>query len=298
MRVDGSARDGLPDIRAGRVLAPGRDGASPAEGVPGVPLGAVAELRLVPELGGIPRRNGERSNTIQAYLEPYALISEALADFQRLRDESALVLPAGYRIEFGGEDELRSEAVTNLMAFALPLFVVMIGAIVLSFNSFRLAGVIFAVAFLGIGLAMLGIWLFGYPLGFVAIVGTMGLVGLAINDAIVVLAALRESERAGVADVEGTVDVVVGATRHIVSTTLTTMGGFFPLIVFGGRFWPPMATAIAGGVLGASILALYFVPSVYIALRRRERKRAEPPARLARATSTQVAAAAAVTLVD
>ncbi len=298
VRVDGAARAGLADIVAGRVLSPQRAGYAD-QLVPGVPLGAVARVELVPELGGIPRRNGERSNTVQAYLEPYALISESLADFERRLGESGLELPVGYRIELGGEEAERSEAVANLMAFALPLFVLMIGAIVLSFNSFRLAAIIFAVAFLGIGLAMMGVWLFGYPLGFVAIVGTMGLVGLAINDAIVVLAALRESEAAQRADVEGSIDVVAGATRHILATTFTTMGGFFPLIVFGGRFWPPMATAIAGGVVGASILALYFVPSLYIAIRRRDLRRREPQqAPVARPVRSTVAAAAAAVVVE
>ena len=273
VRVDGASRDGLADIAAGRMLAPARSGPGDDRRVAGVPLGALAEVELVPEIAGVTRRNGERSNTVQAFLEPYALIADSLADFERRREAAGLAIPTGYRIEFGGEDEQRSQAVGNLMAFALPLFVVMIGAIVLSFNSFRLGGVIVMVAFLSIGLAILGVWLFGHPMGFVAIVGTMGLVGLAINDAIVVLAALRGSERAAEADVEGTAEVVIGATRHIVATTLTTMGGFLPLIVFGGRFWPPMATAIAGGVAGASILALYFVPSVYIAIRRRERAR-------------------------
>jgi len=273
VRVDGASRDGLADIAAGRVLAPGRSGLADAARVAGVPLGAVAKIRLVPEIAGVTRRNGERSNTVQAYLAPYAFISDSLADFERRRKEAGLEIPSGYRIEFGGEDEQRTEAVSSLMAFALPLFVVMIGAIVLSFNSFRLAAVIFAVAFLSIGLAILGVWLFGHPMGFIAIVGTMGLVGLAINDAIVVLAALREDAAAQRADVEGTADVVVDATRHILATTFTTMGGFLPLILFGGRFWPPMATAIAGGVAGASILALYFVPSVFIALRRWEQRR-------------------------
>ncbi len=297
VRVDGADRDALSDIASGRVLSPQRLGAGAADRVPGVPLAAVAQLRLVPELGGITRRNGERSNTVQAFLEPYALISESLSDFERLRAEAGIVLPPGYRIEFGGEDELRSEAVANLMAFALPLLVVMIGTIVVSFNSFRLAGVIFGVAFLGIGLALFGVWLFGHPLGFVAVVGTMGLVGLAINDAIVVLAALRSSDRASRADVEGTVDVVVGATRHILATTFTTMGGFLPLIVFGGRFWPPMATAIAGGVVGASILALYFVPPLYIAIRRRDLRRAGSKATASpRAAWDRVAAAVATAI--
>ena len=57
----------------------------------------------------------------------------------------------------------------------------------LSFGSFRLAGLILVVAICSVGLGMIGLWIGGYPFGFMAIVGTMGLVGVAINDAIVVL---------------------------------------------------------------------------------------------------------------
>ena len=103
-------------------------------------------------------------------------------------------LPPGYRIELGGESEQRSRGPQpSWRIFALPLFVIMAGTIILSFNSFRMAGIIGVVAFLSIGLALLGVWLFGYPMGFLAIVGTMGLVGLAINGGIVVLSALRAS---------------------------------------------------------------------------------------------------------
>ena len=58
-------------------------------------------------------------------------------------------------------------------------------------------------------------------------------------------------------------DVVVDATRHIVSTTATTIGGFVPLIVAGGTFWPPLATAIAGGVGGSALIALYMIPALF-----------------------------------
>ena len=88
------------------------------------------------------------------------------------------------------------------------------------------------VAVLSIGLAMLGVWLFGYPLGFLAVVGAMGLVGLAINGGIVVLAALRADDDAMQADRDATREVVVNATRHILGTTLTTVGGFVPLILW------------------------------------------------------------------
>jgi Cu/Ag efflux pump CusA len=68
-------------------------------------------------------------------------------------------------------------------------------------------------------------------------------------------------------------DIVVDASRHIVSTTLTTIGGFIPLIVNGGKFWPPLATAIAGGVAGSAIIALYFIPASYAAIQRKQQRK-------------------------
>ena len=178
-------------------------------------------------------------------------------------EEANYELPQGYRFIVGGESEQSGEAVGDLMTFAIPIFVLMLGIIILSFNSFIHASIVFVVAFLSVGLALFGVWLFDNPFGFVAIVGTMGLVGIAINGTIVVLSALRASEAAMAGDDREIENVVYRATRHILSTTLTTIGGFAPLIIFGGRFWQPLATAIAGGVAGSAILALYLTPALF-----------------------------------
>ena len=267
VRVAGDDRSSLTRIESSRLIASGA-ARSPRSAVDGIPLASVGSVGLEPELAAITRRNGSRVNTVQAFLVPYQLIQESLDDFEVRLAAAELSLPPGYRLEFGGDAEQRSESMQELVAFALPLLLVMAATIVLTFNSFRQAGIIFAVAFLSVGLAMLSLWLFGHPMGFVAIVGTMGLVGLAINDAIVVLNHLLLDPRSRTGQPQATAEVVLDATRHILATTMTTIGGFLPLIVFGGRFWPPMATAIAGGVVGASILALYFVPSLFVLTRR------------------------------
>jgi preprotein translocase subunit SecF len=57
--------------------------------------------------------------------------------------------------------------------------------------------------------------------------------------------------------------VVSGSSRHIISTTVTTFGGFLPLILGGGAFWPPFAVAIAGGVLLSTVVSFYFTPPVF-----------------------------------
>ena len=80
------------------------------------------------------------------------------------------------------------------------------------------------------------------------------------------MAGIRDDPRARAGDVEAISDVAVRCTRHVVATSLTTMAGFAPLVIAGGGFWPPLAIAISGGVGGATILALYFVPSLYLVL--------------------------------
>ena len=106
--------------------------------------------------------------------------------------------------------------------------------------------------------------MFNSIFGFTAILGTLGLIGLAINDSIVVLAALREDPLALVGDIKATVQVVMKATRHIAATTVTTIVGFVPLMLDRTGFWPPLAIAIAGGLGGATLLALYFIPTAHV----------------------------------
>jgi hypothetical protein len=60
--------------------------------------------------------------------------------------------------------------------------------------------------------------------------------------------------------------VIMDASRHIVSTTVTTFGGFLPLILEGSEFWPPFAMAIAGGVLLSTVVSFYLVPPLYTLL--------------------------------
>ena len=64
-------------------------------------------------------------------------------------------------------------------------------------------------------------------------------------------------------------EVVMNSSRHIVSTTVTTFGGFLPLILEGSQFWPPFAMAIAGGVLLSTIVSFFLVPPMFALINRR-----------------------------
>lgn len=234
------------------------------EGADLVPLSVLGSWELKPGDTGAQRINNRRVNEVRAQVETGHLPSVVLGEFQRRLEAGAIAVPPGYEIRFGGEAEERDRAVTNLLATAPVLVLVMFSVIVLSFGSFRAAFLIGGVGILGIGLGLFSLVVFGFPFGFMAIVGTMGLVGVAINDSIVVLAGLMACPLARQGDVEATTEVVLHSTRHIIATSLTTIAGFTPLLWQGGGFWPPLAIAIAGGVGGATILALYFVPALFL----------------------------------
>ena len=234
-----------------------------------VPLSSLGKLELKPELAQITHYNGQRVNTVQAFLNAGVLPAEVLNQFQTQLQQNKFSLPPGYRFEFGGEQEERNNAVGGLVSTVGVLIILMIATLVLSLGSFLLAGVIGIVAIASFGLGLFSVWLFGYPFGFNPIIGTVGLIGVAVNDSIVVLSAISNHPIAKTGNPKAIQKVVLHSTRHVLTTTLTTAIGFVPLLLSGGEFWPPLAVAIAGGVVGATLLALYFVPAAYYLIKLR-----------------------------
>ncbi|PKP83497.1 MAG: AcrB/AcrD/AcrF family protein [Alphaproteobacteria bacterium HGW-Alphaproteobacteria-18] len=257
VRIIGSdnRRQSLSDLQSKTI------GAMP--GVTGTPISALGTMELTPKTATISRRDGLRTNQILAYLDPYTLPAPSLAQFQDRLAKSGFVLPPEYDMLIGGEAENSGAAVGNLASVGIPLMLVMAGAITLVFNSFRMMLLIVTAGVISVFYAFFGVWLFNLPFGFNAIVGSLGLFGIAINSSIVVLSLLRADERAMADDVIAQREVVMDATRHIIATTLTTMGGFVPILMTGDTFWLPLAAGIAGGVGGSALIGLYFTPAVF-----------------------------------
>lgn len=261
VRAGAADRKSTTAIASLEIVAPSNGRA--ASDWPGIPISALGTVSLRPSDSPIERRNGERVNTVQAYLQPGVLPEEALKKIQSLLRETPLNLPAGYRIETGGDSDARSETVGNLMASIGLIVALMIATIVLTFNSYRLALIAALVSVLSMGLSLLALALFGYPFGIQALIGVIGSIGVSINAAIIIMTGLQKNELASAGDRTAIRDVVMQSSRHIVSTTITTFGGFLPLILEGGGFWPPFAMSIAGGVLLSTIVSFYFVPPMF-----------------------------------
>jgi multidrug efflux pump subunit AcrB len=228
-----------------------------------IPLASLGELRLAPARSNIARRNGQRVNTVEAFVALGVLPATVLEALKQELDAQGFQLPAGYTLEVGGESAKRDESVGNLLAYVGVVVTLLVVTVVLTFNSFRLSAIIFLVAFQSATMGMLSVFLAGYAFGFIIIIGLMGLMGLAINAAIVILAELKSNPAACRGDGGAIHDSVMACTRHIASTTITTIGGFMPLVFDSGNFWPPFAVAIAGGTALATLLSFYFVPAAF-----------------------------------
>ena len=254
IRFPSGSRDELSRIAAMNLV-------SDAGAISALNLG---ELRIVPESSSISRFDSTRANKLLAYLRPDALAVDVSSAVLAGLDRAGFELPPGYSLRAEGDSDAQADAIGNLLTYLPILKMLMLATIILSFRSLRLATVIAVVAILSVGLGLLGLWLGGYPRGFNAIIGIAGLIGVAINGTIVVIAAIRADAGACTGDCDGIVEQTVGATRHIVSTVFTTIGGFVPLIFFSdGDFWPPLALVIAGGVGFSITLSLFFTPAVY-----------------------------------
>ncbi len=269
VRTGDARRADLQGIEDLPLTLPSANANANASAFDALPLSAIASASLVPSSSAIARRDRERVNTVQGFISYGLLPAQALDEVRDLLDEAAIELPPGYRLEFGGDAGDRDDTVNDLLASLGIVVTLSIASVVLSLRSFRLAGVTLLVAALSAGLSFLALAVFDYPFGINALIGVIGSIGVSINAALILLSGLSADERAARGDADAMVDVVAGSGRHIVSTTLTTFGGFLPLILGGGAFWPPFAMAIAGGVLLSMVVSFGFVPTMFALVRRR-----------------------------
>jgi multidrug efflux pump subunit AcrB len=232
--------------------------------------------RLEPAQSPITRLNGERLNTVQGYLVRGVLPEEALNILRDDLQQNPVELPNGYRYSFGGDSEERGKVMATLMAPLGLILAALLATIVLTFNSWRLSGLALLVCLCSMGLSLLCLAVFAYPFGVQAFLGVIGSIGVSINAAIIIITALQSHESASHGNLFAVRSVVMDSSRHIVSTTITTFGGFLPLILEGSQFWPPFAMAIAGGVLLSTIISFFLVPPMFVLLMSPHAKSAKP----------------------
>ncbi|WP_111494450.1 efflux RND transporter permease subunit [Marinobacter bohaiensis] len=227
-----------------------------------VPLSAVATVETTWEPAARYLRNGVRVNTVTANLETGYSFSQALDGLGAYLTEHPL--PPGARLEYGGDAEGSSDANNAILTTAPIGVLLLMFFLLLQFNSFKRVGIIL----LTVPLATVGIFpglvLSGSPFGFQSLLGVIALVGIVVNNAIVLLDVMDRQLETG-ADIRDAVrEAVEQRTRPILLTTATTVAGLLPLAFSSSTLWPPMAWAIISGLLASTVLTLLVVPALCV----------------------------------
>ena len=226
-------------------------------------IGNFGTSRLNKTTSYITRRNSQRMNDVQGWIWtgtlPYGTeqyIQDEVKEFEKN-------LPPGYSMLIGGEAESRGESQSQIYSSAIIYILLITIGLVFALNSFRQTALILSVAIFSIGLSFLGLKVGQQNYGFIATIGALGLIGISINDSIIVLSHIKEKANQINMKKSDLIEVVIRSTRHIITTSLTTLGGFLPLI-FASIFFRPLAWAMSIGVLGATMTALLYIPAMFI----------------------------------
>jgi multidrug efflux pump len=171
-------------------------------------------------------------------------------------------LPKPYKIETGGLFEESAVSQASVFAVVPLMIVLMLTIMMVLLVSFRRVAMVFCVLPLGLIGVVAALLAFNRPLGFVAILGILALIGMIAKNAVILLVQI-ETDRAGGKNV---LDAVLAAAtsrmRPLMLTAISTVLGLIPIAPT--VFWGPMAFAIMGGLLVATLLTLIFLPTVYV----------------------------------
>ncbi len=225
-----------------------------------VPLVQVAKPVLEMQPGAIHHRDQRRLARIYSELDSGVVYSEVLGPMRKHIAE--LELPQGTEVAFGGEAEESAKANTAIFQTAPLGIAILLFFLLFEFNSFKRVGlVLLTLPFAMVGVIP-GLLLLGYPFGFQPLLGMIALVGIVVNNAIVLIDVIDHRLAEGHDILDAVQEAVRRRTRPILLTTATTIAGLLPLALSETTLWPPMAWAIITGLLASTVLTLLVLPAV------------------------------------
>ncbi len=235
-----------------------------------VPLSQVARIVPVLEQGIEWRRDRLPSITVRATLpdgvQSNEVVTQVYGQLQGLRDG----LAPGYKVEVQGGAEDSAESQASIAAKAPIMLLVIVVLLMIQLQHFGKAMLVLATGPLGIIGAAAALLVSGAPFGFVAILGVIALLGIIIRNSIILIDQIDQDIAAGMERSEAIIGSAIRRFRPIVLTALTAVLALIP--ISRGVFWGPLAYAMMGGILVATVLTILVLPAAYALFFGREPK--------------------------
>lgn len=236
-----------------------------------VPINQIAEIKSEFNLNRIIRRNRDRTITVgfhpksgHSAAEVLKIVEERMKDFE---------VPEGYSYEFGGENEDRVEAFESLVAPSILAIVLVYLILMFQFFDLRQPLIIMGtipLSFIGV---ILGLKITGFPLGFMALNGVVSLMGVVVNNGIVLLDYINILKRTGMETLDAVKTASMARLRPITIGMVTTVIGLVPMGIRGGSLWAPLAYTIIFGLMVSSVLTVLVIPASFIVFESKKAKR-------------------------
>jgi len=228
-----------------------------------IPLTQVASVEAGWTSGYLHRRNLERVITVMGYTDgtlPDDIIRSASGLFD------SIPLPPGYRIEYGGENEERKNAFASLGRLSILVGMLVYLIIAIQFYSLTKPAIILLSVFLAISGSILGLFITGTPLGFMALLGMVSLSGIVVRNGIVLVDFIEVSLKEGLPLHDSVLRAGRIRLRPILLTSATAVFGLMPMAVTGSSLFKPIAISIISGLIFSTVLTLIVVPNAYVIL--------------------------------
>jgi len=227
-------------------------------------LEELAQIRTSVAPGEIFRRNQSRIAQISADLASSVSLGQMASRIEQTMED--IELPPNYQISVTGQEEQRRDAMSNLL-FALMLSVVLVYMVMASqFESLLHPFTILLTIPLAVVGAILMFWFTGTTINIMGVIGMVMLVGIAVNNAIILVDRINQIKRTGVELPEAIAQAAQQRIRPILMTSLTTILALLPLALGAGEsaeLRSPMALAVIGGLFTSTALTLVVIPCAY-----------------------------------
>jgi multidrug efflux pump subunit AcrB len=240
-----------------------------------VPLGQFATFEYKQEYPLIWRRDRVPTLTVQADTVAGALPETVVTSLSSAVETLRRTLPASYNIVVGGTVEESRKSLASVIAVVPVMLLIMLTVLMVELQSFQRLFLVLSVAPLGLVGVVAALLVSGRPLGFVAILGILALLGMITKNAVILIGQIEAERSQGRTVWEAAVDASSARFRPIMLTAVSTVLGMIPIAPT--VFWGPMAFAIMGGLLVATILTLIFLPTLYVAWFKGTEGSSDPP---------------------
>ena len=233
------------------------------EGASKVPLRQVSKIDYQMETAKLARRNQFRTITVSCAPVPGVLASQVFKAARKPLDELAKTLPAGYRLEIGGEQEERLKGFKDLGVVMVVSVLAIFLALVLQFKHAIKPLLVFSAIPFGLVGAFAALVLMGAPFGFMAFLGIASLIGVIVSHVIVLFDFVEEKREHGAPLREALLDAGIARLRPVMITVGATVFGLVPLASHGGPLWEGLCYAQIGGLILANYVTKLLVPALY-----------------------------------